>query len=100
MSVTAGPLVTLEAKPGKGATVEEFLNAGRALVDDEPDTTAWFAIKLARTSYGIFDVFPDEAARTAHLHGTLARAQSERGDELFTKPLDIQPVVVLAAKLP
>ena len=38
---TVGLLVTMEAKPGKEAAVEEFLNGGLALVNQEPGTTAW-----------------------------------------------------------
>ena len=38
--VTVGLLVRLEAKPGKEADVEEFLEGGLALVNEEPDTTA------------------------------------------------------------
>ena len=35
--------VVLEAKPGKEAEVEKFLQAGQALVDAEPKTVSWFA---------------------------------------------------------
>ncbi|WP_446223617.1 putative quinol monooxygenase [Nocardia sp. IBHARD005] len=100
MSVTVGLLVTLEAKPGKEADVEKFLNAGRALVDEEPDTIAWFAIKLGPTIYGIFDVFPDDAGRTAHLQGKVGQALGAKADELFINPPDIQYLDVLASKLP
>jgi quinol monooxygenase YgiN len=100
MNVTVGLLVSLEAKPGKEADVEGFLNAGRALVDEEPATIAWFAIKLAPTTYGIFDVFPDDSGRTAHLQGKVAQALAARADDLFSKPPNIQQVEVLASKLP
>jgi quinol monooxygenase YgiN len=99
MNVTVGLLVTLEAKPGKEADVEEFLNAGRALVDEERDTIAWFAIKFGPTTYGIFDVFPDVAGRTAHLQGKVAQALGARADELFEKQPEIQQLEVLASKL-
>ena len=39
--------VALEAKPGKEAEVEKFLQAGQALVEAEPKTVSWFAIKIA-----------------------------------------------------
>jgi hypothetical protein len=39
--------VVLEAKPGKEAEVEKFLQAGQALVEAEPKTVSWFAIKIA-----------------------------------------------------
>jgi quinol monooxygenase YgiN len=100
MNATVGLLVTLEAKPGKEADVEEFLNAGRVLVDEERDTVAWFAIKFGPATYGIFDVFPDEAGRTAHLQGEVAQALGARADELFDKQPEIQQLEVLASKLP
>ena len=72
--VTVGLLVTLEAQPGKEAEVERFLDAGLTLVQQEPATTAWFGIRLGPSSYGIFDVFPDEAGREAHLQSQVAQA--------------------------
>ena len=63
MSVTKGLLVRLEALPGKEDEVQEFLGIGRGLVEEEPATVAWFAIRLGPSSFGIFDVFPDDAGR-------------------------------------
>ena len=55
--------VKLEAKPGKESAVADFLKSAVPLVNAEPATTAWFAIKLGPSSFGIFDAFPDEAGR-------------------------------------
>jgi quinol monooxygenase YgiN len=92
--------VRLEAKPGKEAAVEEFLRAGLPIVQDEPATTAWFGIRLGPTTFGIFDAFPDEAGRQAHLSGRVAAALLAKAPELFAKPPAIEKVDVLAAKLP
>jgi quinol monooxygenase YgiN len=100
MSVTVGLLVTLEAQLGEEADVEEFLRAGRPLVEDEPDTVAWFAVKLGPTTYAIVDFFPDDAGRRTHLQGKVAQALGERGDELFAKAPDIQQLDVVTSKLP
>ena len=100
MSVTVGLLVTLEAQPGKETDVEEFLHAGRSLVEDEPATVAWFAVKLGPTTYAIVDFFPDDAGRTAHLQGKVGQALGARADEQFAKAPDIAPLDVLASKLP
>ncbi len=97
--VTVGLLVRLEVRPGKEADVEEFLRAGLALVEEEPATTAWFAIRLGPSTYGIFDVFPNEDGRQAHLSGKVAAALMEKADELFSTPPDIQQLDVLASKL-
>jgi quinol monooxygenase YgiN len=98
--VTVGLLVTLEAKPGREADVQRFLEGGLALVNEEPETTAWFAIRMGPTSYGIFDVFPSDAGRQAHLQGRVAEALMAQAANLFASPPDIQPIDVLAAKLP
>ena len=66
---TKGLLVRLEAKSGKEAEVEEFLRSAVPLVQQEAGTTAWFAIRFGQSEFGIFDVFPDEAGRDAHLTG-------------------------------
>ncbi|MGI8657786.1 MAG: putative quinol monooxygenase [Candidatus Limnocylindria bacterium] len=98
-NVTVGLLVRLEAKPGKEADVAQFLNDGLGLVQQEPETTAWFAIKMGPQTFGIFDVFPGEDGRQAHLNGPVAAALMDRADELFSEPPKIEPVEVLAATL-
>src|SRR5215475_11376116 len=93
-------LVRLEAKPGKEAEVEKFLMGGLSIVQGEPATTAWFAIRLGPSTFGIFDVFPDEEGRQAHLSGQVAAALMAKASELLAKPPEIDKVDVLAAKLP
>lgn len=93
-------LVLLEAKPGKEKDVEEFLLGGLPLVQEEPGTTAWFGIRLSPSTFGIFDAFPDEAGRQAHLSGKVAAALMANAGELLAKPPSIEKVDVLAAKLP
>ena len=92
--------VRLEAKPGKEKEVESFLVSGLPIVNDEPATTAWFGIRLGPSTFGIFDAFPDEAGRQAHLSGKVAAALMEKAGELFSEPPSIENVDVLAAKLP
>ena len=98
--VKLGLMVRLEARPGKEADVESFLRQGLALVQEEPATTAWFALRLGPTTFGIFDAFPDESGREAHLAGKVAAALMARADELFSQPPKIEKVDVLAVKLP
>lgn len=92
--------VRLEAKPGKEKEVESFLLSGLPIVNEEPATTAWFGIRLGSSTFGIFDAFPDEAGRQAHLSGKVAAALMEKAGELFSEPPSIENVDVLAAKLP
>jgi quinol monooxygenase YgiN len=98
--VSVALLVRLEARPGKEAEVEEFLRSGLAIVEEEPATLAWFAIRLGSSTFGIFDAFPDDSGRRAHLEGRVAAALGERADELFASAPAIEPCDVLAAKLP
>jgi quinol monooxygenase YgiN len=97
---TVALYVRLEARPGKEAAVESFLKSAVPLVAAEPATTAWFAIRMGPTTFGIFDAFPDDAGRTAHLTGAVAAALGQRAAELFAEPPAIQKVDVLADKLP
>jgi quinol monooxygenase YgiN len=92
--------VRLEAKKGKEAEVEQFLKSGLAVVEGEPATTAWFAIKMGPTTFGIFDAFPDEAGRDAHLNGPLAAALMAKAGELLAEPPSINKIDVIADKLP
>ncbi|MGA7776145.1 MAG: antibiotic biosynthesis monooxygenase [Paraburkholderia sp.] len=92
--------VRLQAKPGKEQEVERFLLDGLPLVEDEPATTAWFALRLGPSTYGIFDAFPDEAGREAHLSGKVAAALMAKAGDLLEAPPAIGKLDVLAAKLP
>ncbi|AMV48788.1 putative quinol monooxygenase [Paraburkholderia caribensis] len=92
--------VRLEAKPGKEQEVEAFLMGGLPLVEAEPATIAWFGLRLGPSTFGIFDTFPDEAGRQAHLAGKVAEALMAKAADLFARPPEIARVDVLAAKLP
>src|ERR1700722_11771523 len=92
--------VMLEAKPGKEAEDEAFLKRPLPLVQAEPKTTAWFALKIGPARFGIFDAFPDESGRQAHLNGKVAAALMAKAADLFAKPPLIEKIDVLADKLP
>lgn len=96
--VTKALFVRLEAKPGREADVAEFLNSGLALVQEEPATITWYALQLGPTTFGIFDSFPDEAGRDAHLNGKVAAALMANAGELLASPPSIEKVDILAAK--
>ncbi|GAB3534994.1 hypothetical protein GCM10027403_11870 [Arthrobacter tecti] len=98
--VSAALLVRVQAHPGKEDEVEQFLRDGLAIVNDEPGTVAWFAVRFGTSSFGIFDAFPDDAARQAHLGGRLGTALMARAEELFTEAPDVEPVDVIAYKVP
>jgi quinol monooxygenase YgiN len=97
--VTVGVLARLEAAPGKEEEVASFLAGALPLAQQEDATTAWFAIRLGPSTFGIFDVFPDDAGRDAHLSGPIATALIEKADDLLSEPPTIEKVDLLASKL-
>ena len=99
-NVRTALFVRLQAKPGKEAAVAEFLEGALPIVEQEPATVTWFAIKLGPSTFGIFDTFPDDAGRQAHLEGKVAAALMARAPELFASAPSIEKVDILAAKLP
>ena len=98
--VSLSVFVRMQAKPGKEKEVEDFLKGGLAIVENEPGTIAWFAIKTAPGIYGIFDVFENEAGRDAHLSGQVAKALFAKAPDLFLEAPAVGKPDVLAAKLP
>jgi hypothetical protein len=97
--VTAGLLVRIEALPDREKDVEDFLQHGLTLVQDEPATVRWFALRFGPSSFGIYDAFPDDSGRRAHLDGRVAAALKENVGVLFEQPT-IEPADVIAEKPP
>jgi quinol monooxygenase YgiN len=91
-------LAHLEAKPGKEDEVAAFLEGALPLVQEEPGTVSWYAVRFGHSLFGIFDTFDDEAGRQAHLNGKVAAALMEKADELFDSTPDIQQIEILAQK--
>ena len=90
--------VPLEAKQGKEDEVAEFLTGALPLVEAEPGTRTWYAVRWGPSSFGIFDTFDDEDGRKAHLSGKVAEALMAKADELFSSPPQINQLDVLADK--
>ena len=83
--VKVGLFVRLEAKPGKEKELAHFLSGALPLAENEPETKAWFAIQFGPSTFGVFDAFPDEAGRQAHLSGEIAAALMAKASELLTQ---------------
>jgi quinol monooxygenase YgiN len=98
--VTTGLIVRLEAKAGKEEELAAFLRDALPLVEDGPETVAWFALRTGGSSFAIVDAFPDEAGRRAHLNGPVAAALLANAGALLDGPPHIGDADVLAAKLP
>jgi quinol monooxygenase YgiN len=96
---TKGLLVRFKAKEGHEADVERFLRGAEALVQTEPRTTAWFALDFEDGEYGIFDVFPDNAARLTHVAGHIPRELARHALTWIGSVPEMELVNVLAEKL-
>jgi quinol monooxygenase YgiN len=99
MATTVGLLLTVEARPGREDEVAELFAGALPIVEDEPATIAWFAIRLGSSTFGVFDAFPDETGRQAHLNGQVPKVLSENA-HLFASAPEIRELRVLADKLP
>ena len=93
-------LVRLEAKPGKEQEVEDLLRSALPMAQQETLTTTWFALRLGTSTFGIFDSFPGNDARQAHLNGPIAAALMTKAGELLSEPPSIEMVDILAVKVP
>lgn len=97
--LTKALLVRLEALPGKEEELADFLTQARSIVMEEPGTVAWFAIRFGPSTFGVYDVFPDDEARDAHLAGGVGQALGPNTGVLFTEP-SIEKIDILADKVP
>ena len=96
--VNKGIFVRLVAKPGKEAEVEEFLNSGLPLVNEEPLTITWYAVKFDESTFGIFDTFEADEGRDAHLNGKVAAALMANAADLLLEGPTIEKLDILAYK--
>lgn len=94
--ITRGLLLTFRPKQGHEAQVENFLRGAKGIVDAEAGTASWFALHLASGDYGIFDVFPDNAARLAHLAGHVPRELAKHALSLLGGVPDMDMLEVVA----
>jgi quinol monooxygenase YgiN len=88
----------LQAKPGKEAEVESFLKSAQLLAEAEPETIAWYAVKLGEGRFGIFDTFAEERGREGHLNGEIARALMANAKDLLASDPEIHKLEILASK--
>lgn len=96
---TKGILLTFKVKAGHESEMEQFLRDGRRFVMEEPNTTAWFAIRTEEGDYGIFDVFPDNGARFIHLVGHVPRELAKQSMTLLGSVPEVHLLNVHAEKL-
>ncbi|CAN3128624.1 putative quinol monooxygenase [Mycobacterium sp. smrl_JER01] len=94
---TKALFVWIEAKPGDGDRVEDFLVWVRLLVEKESGTRTWLAVRLDASRFGILGAFADDAALEAHLAGPIGKELTEKA-VLFASPPQIVKLDVLTEK--
>ena len=93
-NVSVGLLVRLDAKPGREADVESFIQQGLSLVQEEPKTVRRFGVRFGRHRSGSSTRFRTSRDAKHHLSGQVASALQNVG-ELFEEPR-IERVDVIA----
>ncbi|SER16432.1 putative quinol monooxygenase [Lentzea albida] len=96
---TAGELAiwaTLKVLPGKQEEAERFFAFSKEVLDAEPGTTSFFAVKVDDETYGIFDTFTDQEALDVHIEGASGKkAVFDLVGTVFAAPPVITGSVVL-----
>ena len=98
--ITRALFVRLEAKTGREEEVESFLRAALNAVDTE--VLAYEingSLCFGPSSFAIFDAFPDDAARQAHLSGEVAGSLMEKAPQLLASDPTIERADVLVGKV-
>lgn len=98
--MTVGMLTRVEIQPGNETIVEHALQDAFSIVQQEPHTPAWVAVRQGPSTYSVFDAFPDEAARLTHLSDEQHQTRLERVNSLLAQPRATSLLQVLGAKLP
>jgi quinol monooxygenase YgiN len=98
--LSLGLFVRLEAKPGKEKDVAAFLTQGLQLANQEAATVLWFSLRLAPSTFAVFDAFADESGRQNHLNGPIAKALMDIAPTLLAVPPSIEKTEILGVKLP
>jgi quinol monooxygenase YgiN len=85
-------LIHLEAKPGKEEEVQKFLHDIHNGVNQEPGTGPWFSLRFSKTTFFIFEAFPDADARHAHDMGP-------GGQNFFQRPEVLNDILAYPSRL-
>ena len=93
-----GLLVRLEAKAGKEKAVEDLITSAVSLAEKEGYTKTWYAFRINKSTFGIYDTFQNEEGRKSHLNGKIAQALMSNAPELLVDAPVIEPLDVLAVK--
>ena len=93
-------VVKITAKADRSEEVAQFLAGALPLAEAEEFTPVWFALRADATTFYIVDAFASSDDRQKHLNGQIAAALMSKASELLAEPPSIEPVTVMANKLP
>jgi len=94
-----GVIARFEAKAGTEQQMERFFRSGRAIVEEQPVSTMWFAFRTSPTTYGAFAAFANEADRS-NLLAAGGPKLSEEFAALFASPPTFELVSILESRHP
>ena len=92
--------IHIEAQPGKYNEVIQMLRDIFDCVMGEPATGPWFGVRYSKTTFGIFEAFPNIAGRDAHVAGgggDIFR-DVKRMNDILAYPAHVYRVDVLFSK--
>ncbi|HET8841017.1 MAG TPA: hypothetical protein VFN35_06085 [Ktedonobacteraceae bacterium] len=98
--LTVGTLTQVEIHPGNERIVRHALQEAFSLVQQEPYTPAWVAVRQGSSTLSVFDAFPNETARQTHLSDERHSERLARVNSLLTQPRTTEMLQILGAKLP
>lgn len=96
---TVGVLARFEFKPAHDEDASRFFSEGRTIVENQPETTGWFAFRLGPTTYCAFASFADAADRDALLAAG-GPVLSKKFGHLFATPPTFDMVDIVEARIP
>ena len=93
-------VVKITAKVDRSEEVAQFLAGALPLAQAEAFTPVWFAFRADRTTFYIVDAFASSDDRQQHLNGQIAAALMSQASDLLAEAPSIEPVNIMASKLP
>jgi len=89
--------VTLKARRGQEELAARYLAGARQLVDAEPLTLAWYALRLNHCDFALVNFFGDETGQEIHLSGGVGSLLMEQESGLFEGIPDFECGQILSA---
>ncbi len=97
--VVVGVLARFEFLPGHDQEISQFFAEGRMIVEGQPATTGWYAVRLGPTSYAAFAVFATDTDRDSLLSAG-GPVLSKTYGRLFAVPPPIDKTEIVESRPP